>query len=261
MDNTELKPLASAEKVKRILIAQAKPTNEKSPYFDLAKKYDVELVFKPFIKIEGLTAKEFRKQKIDIADFTSIIFTSRHAIDHFFRLCEALKVTVSQDTKYFCIRETVALYLQKFILYRKRKVFFGTGSNTSMLEVITKHKDKEKFLYVCSETHQENDIISGLVSENVDHELAYMYRTISNDIKETLANENFDIICLFTPSGVTSLLENLPSSKQQDTIIGSFGEKTSQAVTEAGLKLAIKAPLPNVPSMISALDLYLGSAK
>ena len=136
---------------KRILISQPRPESEKSPYFDLERKYNVELVFHPFIKIEGLTAKEFRKQKIDIATFSAVVFTSRHAIDHFFRMSEEMKISISQDTKYFCITEAVALYLQKFILYRKRKVFYGAdGSNKSMFDVINKHKENERFLYVCS---------------------------------------------------------------------------------------------------------------
>jgi uroporphyrinogen-III synthase len=243
---------------KKILISQPRPESEKSPYFDLERKYDVELVFQPFIKIEGLAAKEFRKQKIDIAVFSAVIFTSRHAIDHFFRMCEEMKVTISQDTKYFCITEAVALYLQKFILYRKRKVFYGAdGSNKSMFDVINKHKENEKFLYVCSENQQDNDIVNCLKNYKCEYQLGFMYRTVSNDIKDLITKNNFDIICFFTPSGVKSLLENLPKYKQNGTKVGSFGANTSKAIEEAGLRLDIVAPAPKAPSMLAALDLYL----
>ena len=243
---------------KRILISQPRPESEKSPYFDLERKYNVELVFHPFIKIEGLTAKEFRKQKIDITAFSAVVFTSRHAIDHFFRMSEEMKISISQDTKYFCITEAVALYLQKFILYRKRKVFYGAdGSNKSMFDVINKHKENERFLYVCSENQQDNDIVSTLKSFKCEYQLGFMYRTVSNDIKELIVNTEFDIICFFTPSGVKSLLENVPKYKQNGTKVGSFGTNTSKAVEEAGLKLDIKAPAPKTPSMLAALDQYL----
>src|SRR6201989_1838378 len=192
--------------VKKILITQPKPEGEKSPYFDLARKYDIELHFHPFIIVEGIPAKEFRKQKIDIPNYTAVIFTSRNAIDHFFRICEEMKITVSQHTKYFCITEAVALYLQKFILYRKRKVFYGAdGTNKSMFDVINKHKENEKFLYVCSENQQDNEIVNWLKTNKCEYQLGFMYRTISNDIKEAFAKTYFDVICFFTPSGVKSL--------------------------------------------------------
>jgi uroporphyrinogen-III synthase len=251
--NSNIAPAAQ-----RILISQPRPESEKSPYFDLERKYNVELVFHPFIKIEGIIAKEFRKQKIDIAAFSAVIFTSRHAIDHFFRMSEEMKVSISQDTKYFCITEAVALYLQKFILYRKRKVFYGAdGSNKSMFDVINKHKENEKFLYVCSENQQDNDIVNCLKNFKCEHQLGFMYRTVSNDIKDLIDKNNFDIICFFTPSGVKSLLENLPKYKQNGTKVGSFGANTCKAVEEAGLKLDIKAPAPKAPSMLAALDQYL----
>src|SRR6201990_3075068 len=170
---------------KRILITQPRPETDKSPYFELAKKYDVELAFHPFIRLEPIPAKDFRKQKIDIAQYSAVIFKSRNAIDHFFRICEEMKVSVSQDTKYFCITEAVALYLQKFILYRKRKVFYGAdGSNKSLFAVINKHKNNERFLYVCSENQQDSDITGWLKANNCQFSLAFMYRTVSNDVKE-----------------------------------------------------------------------------
>jgi uroporphyrinogen-III synthase len=242
---------------KKVLITQPRPESEKSPYFELSKKFDVELDFCPFIRLEAIPAKEFRKQKIDIQTHTAVIFTSRNAIDHFFRVCEEMKVSVSQDTKYFCITEAVALYLQKFILYRKRKVFYGAdGSNKSLFDVINKHKSNEKFLYVCSENQQDSEITGWLKGNSCDFSLAFMYRTASNDVKEVLKKE-YDVICFFTPSGVRSLFDNVPKYKQNGTVIGAFGSNTSKAVQEAGLVLTIKAPEPQAPSMVAALEKYL----
>ena len=250
-----------AKAIERILITQPKPESDKSPYFDLARKYNVELDFQPFIRLEGIPARDFRKQKIEIANFTGVIFTSRNAIDHFFRTCEEMKVSVSQDTKYFCITEAVALYLQKFILYRKRKVFYGAdGTNKSMFDVINKHKSNEKFLYVCSENQQDNEIVNWLKTNNCEFALAFMYRTQSNDVKDLLTQKEYDIICFFTPSGVKSLFDNLPKYKQNGTVIGAFGGNTSRAVEEAGLTLDIKAPEPQAPSMVAALDKFLAVA-
>lgn len=245
--------------MKKVLITQPRPETEKSPYFELAKKYNVVLEFHPFIRLEGIPAKEFRKQKIDISHYTAVVFTSRNAIDHFFRTCEEMKVTISQDTKYFCITEAVALYLQKFILYRKRKVFYGTdGTNKSMFDVINKHKENEKFLYPCSENQQDNEIVNWLKNNRCEYATPFMYRTISADVKDVLVTE-FDIICFFTPSGVKSLFDNAPKFKQNGTKIGAFGSNTSKAVEEAGLSLDIKAPQPQMPSMVAALDKYLAS--
>ena len=250
-----------AKAIERILITQPRPESDKSPYFELSRKYNVELDFQPFIRLEGIPARDFRKQKIEIANYTGVIFTSRNAIDHFFRTCEEMKVIVSQDTKYFCITEAVALYLQKFILYRKRKVFYGAdGTNKSMFDVINKHKSNEKFLYVCSENQQDNEIVGWLKTNNCEYALAFMYRTQSNDVKELLEQKEYDIICFFTPSGVKSLFDNLPKYKQNGTVIGAFGSNTSRAVEEAGLTLEIKAPEPATPSMVAALEKFLAIA-
>lgn len=246
-----------SKSVKRILITQPKPENDKSPYFELARKFNVDLVFHPFIKLEGISSKEFRKQKIDITYYSAVIFTSRNAIDHFFRICEEMKISISQDTKYFCITEAVALYLQKFILYRKRKVFYGAdGSNKSMFDVINKHKDNEKFLYVCSENQQDNEIVTWLKNNKCEFALAFMYRTVSNEIAPVM-EADYDVICFFTPSGVKSLFDNLPEFRQNETLIGAFGNNTSKAVEDAGLQLEIKAPAPQAPSMVAALEQFL----
>ncbi|HMO61298.1 MAG TPA: uroporphyrinogen-III synthase [Ferruginibacter sp.] len=244
--------------VKKVLITQPKPEGEKSPYYDLARKFNVELHFHPFIKVEPVVAREFRKQKIELTSYTAVIFTSRNAIDHFFRICEEMKVSISQDTKYFCITEAVALYLQKFILYRKRKVFYGAdGTNKSLFDVINKHKDNEKFLYPCSQSF-DSDITNWLKSHNCEYATPVMYSIISTDVKEIIA-QDFDVICFFTPGGVKSLVENIPGYKQNGTKIGAFGPNTFKAVEEAGLTLDIKAPQPQAPSMVSALELYLNS--
>ncbi|MCZ2460156.1 MAG: uroporphyrinogen-III synthase [Chitinophagales bacterium] len=246
--------------IQKILITQPRPESDRSPYFSLSRKFNVELDFHPFIKLEPISAKEFRKQKIEIQNYTAVIFTSRNAIDHFFRICEEMKINVSQDTKYFCITEAVALYLQKFILYRKRKVFYGNdGTNKSMFDAINKHKGNEKFLYVCSEDQQDNEICNWLKTNNCEFSLAFMYRTQSNDVKEILLKNEYDVICFYTPSGVKSLFDNLPEFKQNGTIIGAFGNNTLKALEDAGVKLEIVAPQPHIPSMISALEKFLAA--
>jgi uroporphyrinogen-III synthase len=242
----------------QVLITQPRPESDRSPYFELEKKYPVQLTFHPFIRLEPIPAREFRKQKIDLNTFSAVVFTSRNAIDHFFRMCEEMKVSISQDNKYFCITEAVALYLQKFILYRKRKVFYGAdGTNKSMFDVINKHKENEKFLYVCSENQQDNEIVNWLKNNNCAYQLAFMYRSVSNDVRVVMDNKLFDIICFFTPSGVRSLFDNYPQFSQNGTLIGAFGNNTVKAGEEAGLSVNIKAPAPQAPSMISALDTYL----
>ncbi len=242
----------------KILITQSRPESEKSPYFDLASRYKIDLEFHPFIRLEGIAAKEFRKQKIDVPSYTGVIFTSRNAIDHFFRMCDEMRITISQDEKYFCINESVALYLQKFILYRKRKVFYGAdGTNKSMCDVINKHRENERFLYVCSENQQDNEIVNWLKSHNCEFATPFMYRTISADVKGILTENEYDVICFFTPSGVKSLFENMPKYKQNGTVLGAFGSNTSKAIEEAGLQLQIKAPQPATPSMVAAIEKFL----
>ena len=261
MIKNDVKKLVAQKKpIKKILITQPKPEGAKSPYYDLANKYGLTLEFHPFIVVEGIPAKEFRKQKIDIASYTAVIFTSRNTIDHFFRICDEMKITVSQETKYFCITEAVALYLQKFILYRKRKVFYGAdGVNKSLFDVINKHKDNEKFLYPCSESF-DSEITNWLKNHSCEFATPVLYKIISNDIRDVIAR-NYDVICFFTPGGVKSLMENFPSFQQNGTRIGAFGMNTFKAVEDAGLTLDIKAPQPQAPSMISALDHFLSTEK
>ncbi len=252
----------SAKETISVLISQPKPDSEKSPYFELEKKFtNVKLFFHPFIKIESLTPKEFRSQKINVLEQTAVIFTSRNAIDQYFKLTEEMRLAINQNTKYFCISESVALYLQKFILYRKRKVFFGAdGTNKGMFDIINKYKDSEKMLYVCSENQQDNEIENWLKYHRCDYRLGFMYRTVSNDIKEIFKKNKFQIICLFTRSGTKSLLENFPRFKQGDKVIGAFGANTIEYTEQVGLTVAIKAPVPKYSSMVSALENYLNEA-
>ncbi|MEO5907725.1 MAG: uroporphyrinogen-III synthase [Ginsengibacter sp.] len=247
--------------IQNILITQARPENEKSPYFEMARKYKINLSFAPFIRVEAIPSKEFRKQKIDILSYTAVIFNSRNAIDHFFRTCEEMRITVSQDLKYFCITESVALYLQKFILYRKRKVFYSVdGTNKNLFEVMSKYKDQEKFLYPCSHSF-DSEITNWLISNNCTYAIPVLYEIISNDVKEIIQQYNYQIICFFTPLGVKSFTENCPSFKQNGTLIGAFGDNTRKAVINAGFHPDILAPEPKVPSMVSALENFLSGLK
>lgn len=248
--------------IQRILITQPRPETDKSPYFELERKYPVKLDFCPFIRLEGIPSKDFRKQKVELALHSGIIFTSRNAIDHFFRMVEEMKASISPETKYFCITEAVALYLQKFILYRKRKVFYGSdGTNKSMLDVIQKQKANVKFLYVCSENQQDNEIVNGLKNIGCDFNLAFMYRSVPSDVKTLLAETPYAMICFFTPSGVQSLFENIPKFKQNGLVFGAFGGNTIKAMEDRGLQVEIKAPQPSAPSMVAALDQYFAAKK
>lgn len=247
-------------KIDSILITQPKPETDKSPYFDLARKFNVKVDFHPFIRVEGLSGKDFRKQKVDINEYTALVLTSRSAVDHFFRICEELKVKVSQDMKYFCITEAVALYLQKFILYRKRKVFFSAdGSTAGLLEIIGKHKNNEKFILPQSDSGK-NDIAQFMIKHNVTYVEAALYRTVSNDITAAMSDPH-DVIVFFSPFSVQTLFDFDPSFSQNGTLIGAFGPTTSKAVEDHGLRLDIKAPAPNAPSMVAALDAYLTDIK
>ncbi len=241
-------------KVKKVLVSQPKPSSDKSPYYDIADKYGVEIEFRPFIKVEGLTAKEFRQSKISISDFTAIIFTARTAIDHFFRLCEEMRISIPDTMKYFCTTESIALYLQKYIVYRKRKIFHGeTGKLDSLLPFLIKHK-KERFLYIVSDVHKED---TGILDQNgINYTKAVMYRTVSNDFGPD-EKFDYDMLLFFSPSGIDSLLKNFPGFEQNDIRIGCFGATTAQAVRNAGLRLDLEAPSVKAPSMTAALENFL----
>ena len=241
-------------KVSSILVSQARPTDEKSPYFELAKRYNIKVDFRPFIEIQGVSFKDFRKQKINILDHTAIIFTSRNAVDHFFRICKEARIEVPADMKYFCITEQTAIYLQKYIVIRKRKIFSGQKTAADLLELIKKHKS-EKFLFPCSDKRR-NDIPEFMGTNDLHLTEAVMYETVSADLSD-LEDVYYDILAFFSPSGIKSLFDNFPDFQQNKTRIAAFGPTTAKAVTDAGLFLDIQAPLPNAPSMSGALELYI----
>jgi uroporphyrinogen-III synthase len=241
-------------KVSSILVTQAKPTDENSPYFALAKKFDVKIDFKPFIEIAGVPYKEFRKQKVDIGEHTAVILTSKNAVDHFFKLCKEGKVELEPTVKYFCVTEQTANYLQKYIVLRKRKIFVGQKTSADLFEIMKKHK-AEKFLYPCSDIRND-DIPDFMKSNGFNFTEAIIYSTVASDLS-SLKDVNYDIIVFFSPSGVSSLLTNFPEFKQNDTRLAALGPTTAKAIRDAGLILDIEAPMPNAPSMTGALELYI----
>lgn len=241
-------------KIKKILVSQPEPQTEKSPYFELAHKHGLKVDYKPFIQVEGINAKEFRQQKVDILDHSAVIFTSKTAIDHFFRICEEIRITVPETLKYFCITESVALYLQKYIVYRKRKIFYGNNTFADLMEVIQKHKE-EKFLLPLSDVHKP-EIPKTLDKNKVKYTKVILYRTISTDLSE-IANNYYDIFVFYSPSEIKSLFDNFPSFEQKDIKIAAFGPTTAKAIKEAGLRLDINAPSPCCPSMTQALEEFI----
>lgn len=242
------------QKVKSILVTLPKPETEKSPYFELAKKLNVKVDFRSFIHVEGVPAKEFRKDKINIADHTAVIFTSKNAVDNFFRVCEELRYEVPADMKYFCISETIALYLQKYIQYRKRKIFFGKQTASDLAEVLKKHAD-ERFLYPCSDVATEET--QRFLQENgFNFTQAVLFRTVCSDLSD-LENVFYDIIVFFSPSSIQSLYKNFSTFQQNNTRIAAFGVSTQKAITDRNLIVDIPAPTPSAPSMTMAIEQYI----
>jgi uroporphyrinogen-III synthase len=245
----------TVNKVKTILVTQPRPETDKSPYFDLAKKCNVKIDFREFIHIEGVTATDFRKDRINILDHTAVIFTSRNAADHFFRICNEMRVTVPETMKYFCISESTAYYLQKYVIYRKRKVFHGKQTFSELIDIIKKHKE-DKFLLPCSDIHKEEGP-ELLDKHGIKYSKAIIYRTVCSDLSD-LANVNYDVLVFFSPSGIKSLFQNFPEFKQNNTRIATFGATTAKAAEEHGLRVDIHAPMPNAPSMTMSLEQYIG---
>lgn len=242
-------------RVKNILVSQPKPVElEKSPYGQLAKKHSINIDFHKFIKVEGVAAREFRKHRIQILDHSAVIFTSRNAVDHFFRISKDMRVEIPDSMKYFCISEATAFYLQKYVQYRKRKIFFGRQNFTDLLEIIKKHKD-ETFLLPCSDIHKQN--ISRLLDQNeLNYTKAVIYKTLASDLK-SVTIDNYDMLIFFSPSGVKSLFKNFPEFEQGEKLIAAFGPTTSKAIEDAGLKLNVKAPTKSAPSMTMAIEQFL----
>lgn len=239
--------------IKKILVSQPRPTSEKSPYFDLEKKYGVEVVFRPFIKVEGLTSREFRQSKINVPDYSAIILTARTAIDHFFRLCKELRYNVPDTLKYFCVSETIAHYLQKYVIYRKRKIFYSeTGLMEDLIPIISKHH-KETYLMPVSDVHNDKAVV--LDNNKVKYVKAVMYRTVSNNFKpgEKL---DYDMLVFFTPAGIKSYTTNFPDYKERKVVIAAMGQTTLEAAEKAGIKVDITIS-PEAPSMSGAIEQYL----
>ncbi len=242
-------------KIKNILVSQPKPADiEKSPYGEIAKKFKLNIDFHKFIKIEGITSKEFRKDRVNILEHTAVILTSRNAVDHFFRLASDLRVEIPDTMKYFCISESTAFYLQKYVQYRKRKIFHGKQNFADLMEIIKKHKD-EKFLLPCSDIHKVS--MTRLLDTNeINYTKAIMYKTVASNLKDVKI-DSYDMLIFFSPSGVASLFKNFPEFKQDATLIAAFGPTTHKAVKDAGLALNIEAPTKTSPSMTMAIEEYI----
>lgn len=245
------------KEVKSILVSQPKPSDQKSPYYSLARRYGIKIDFRPFIQVDPISVKEFRQQKIDILNHTAVIFTSRNAVDHFFRMCQGLKIEVPADMKYFCISEQTANYLQKYIVVRKRKIFTGSRTAQDLIEILKKHKN-EKYIFPCSNIRKE-DIPNFMKDNGYQLTEAIIYKTVASDLSD-LDNVYYDIIAFYSPSGINSLFVNFSGFKQNDTRIAVFGPTTAKAARDADLIIDIEAPLPNAPSMTGALELYVKKA-
>ena len=241
-------------KIKSILVSQPEPQNPKSPYFELARNHGLKVDFRPFIEVVGIPSREFRQQKINILDHSAIIFTSKTAIDHFFRICDELRITIPDTMKYFCITENVAFYLQKYIVYRKRKIFYGNSRFHDLCTIVSKHKDENYFVPL-SVPHKA-EIPELLTKHKIKYTIGNLYRTISADLSD-LADVYYDILVFYSPSGPKSLLENFPDFQQNNTRIAAFGPSTAKAIDKLGLRLDINAPNPEAPSMTMALDQFL----
>jgi len=241
-------------KIKKILVSQPKPDTAKSPYFDLAEKNNIQVDFRPFIQVEGVSAKEFRQTRVQILDHSGVIFTSRTAIDHFFRMSTEMRLIIPDTMKYFCMSEATAFYLQKYIVYRKRKIFYGAGRFSDLIDVMKKHKD-EKFLLPVSQVNQP-EITQLLDKAGYFYTKALIYKTVSSDLSD-LKDVNYDILVFFSPSGIQSLMQNFPTFDQNGTKIACFGPATAKAVIDAGLRLDIEAPTAEAPSMTMALEQYI----
>jgi uroporphyrinogen-III synthase len=241
-------------KIKKILVSQPQPESEKSPYYELAEKNNVKIDFRPFSHVLGVPCKDFRKQRVDILAHSAVVFSSKTAIDHFFRICGEMRISVPDTMKYFCVSESVAFYLQKYIIYRKRKIFHGNGMVSDLMELIMKHQDEKYLLPLSDQQNEELTIL--LEKQKVKYSKAILYQNVCLDISD-LSIINYDLLVFFSPSSFKSLLKNFPGFQQNEIKIGSFGSSTAKAILEAGLRLDLQAPRPEAPSMIAALEQYI----
>ena len=246
-------------KVKTLLISQPKPESEKNPYLELAHKLNIKVDFRHFIKIDPISTKEFRQQRINLTEHNAVILTSRNAVDHFFKVCGEMRYNVPETTKYFCLNEATAYYLQKYIQYRKRKIFFGNGTISDLAESLRKNKE-EHFLLPVADVHREEKIIDMLDLLKLRYKKAVIYRTISADLSDYKGILNYDVLVFFTPAGIKSLFKNFPHFKQGEVRIAAYGEATAQALRERKLRIDVAAPNPQTPSMVMALDSYIREA-
>ncbi|MCK9204444.1 MAG: uroporphyrinogen-III synthase [Saccharofermentanaceae bacterium] len=242
-------------KVKNILVSQPQPLDfEKSPYGEIARKFNVTIAFRKFFKIEGIPAKDFRKDRINLLDYTAVIFTSRNAVDHYFRICKEMRLEVPETMKYFSISESTAYYLQKYVQFRKRKIFHSKENYANLIELVKKHKT-EKFLLPCSDIHKQE--IPKMLEENkIQYKKAIIYRTLASDLSDMKIND-YNMLVFFSPSGIKSLFKNFPDFVQGDIAIGAFGSSTQKAVYDAGLTVQVNAPTETAPSMTMAIEQYL----
>ena len=244
--------------IKTILVSQPKPTSDKSPYFDLAEKYNLKIDFRSFIHVEGIDAQEFREQKVDLNEHSAVILTSKTAVDHYFRIAEEMRFTVPDSMKYFCISEAIAYYLQKYVPFRKRKIFHGRQTIVDLVDTLKKHK-KEKFILPC--TDMLRDRIPTVLNENsINYSKAVLYRTVASDLSD-LENVFYDMLVFYSPGGIKSLLKNYPDYKQNDTVIAAFGPTTANAIVKHKLRLDLHAPQPNAPSMTGAIENFVKNSK
>lgn len=242
--------------IRTILVSQPKPASENSPYFELAKKYNLTIDFRPFIQVEGAKAKEVRKQRVNFEDYSAVIFTSKVAVDHFFRIAEEIRFEIPDSLKYFCISEAIALYLQKYVVYRKRKIFFGKQNIVHLADVMKKHKN-EKFLLPCTDILR-NRIPDTLSKYNFDFKKVILYRTVAADLSD-LSDVKYDMLVFYSPGGIESLFKNFPHFKQNNTFIAAFGATTAKAVQDKNLRVDLHAPQPNAPSMVGGIELFIKS--
>jgi uroporphyrinogen-III synthase len=240
--------------IKSILVSQPEPKTEKNPFSDLAERFNLKVDFRSFIHVEGVDPQDFRQQRVNLTNYTAVIFTSRMAIDHYFRIAKETRFTVPDEMKYFCVSEAVAYYLQNYVVYRKRKIFHGKQTFQDLMQLVVKHKS-EKFLVPCSDIQRKN-IPNELEKHQVDFQNAILYKTVCSDLSD-LEDVKYDILVFYSPSGIQSLIKNFPKFKQNGTKIAAFGPTTAQAAEKAGLRIDIKAPMPGIPSMTMAIENFI----